>query len=189
MWCPPTVIFQTQKGTKSSTTKATLWKREDWKRDVKIALMDIIILESICALTLWLQLDIWLPELVQQWLRLYIMAFSTAILKLVLECPCTFFLSRWHAADMTDMMIPIYNRPYLTSSPRDLWNCRWSVAAGHHLRNGFYNPACRQLLLLSHHPRLSRSFSLAITRGHGGALFGQLRLAHYLVEPFCQGQH
>ena len=37
-------------------------------------------------------------------------------------------------------IIPLYNRPYLTTSPRDLWNTRWSVTAGYHLRWAFYTP-------------------------------------------------
>ena len=149
MWCPPTVIFATKNIHKDDnddvdrTNMRVVVNPNEWKHHVKMALLDIIICEVICAVVVLSEMHRWLPHPLQQWLRMYIMAFSTSILKLLLECPCTYFLSRRR----TDIVriIPIYHQPYLTTSPRDLWNQRWSVTAGYHLRCAFYNPAKRFL--------------------------------------------
>ena len=86
MWCPPTVIFKSS-FSKHDDEQKDAARGVPWKADLQIALMDIVICFALCATGVMLQLDIWLPELLQQMYRMYIMAYSTSILKVVLECP------------------------------------------------------------------------------------------------------
>ena len=149
MWCPPTVLFRSNENDKAHTDTAiaVLSVSSSWKEDLKIALLDIIIFLAICVTGVVFELHLWLPDFMQLWLRIYIMAYSTSLLKVLLECPCTYLL-RHHAQVIR--IIPLYHRPYLTSSPRDLWNTRWSVAAGYHLRCAFYNP-CHEWIKAAQH--------------------------------------
>jgi hypothetical protein len=106
-----------------------------WK-DFGICCMDLAVTVLGCGLILVLKLDILLPQWMQRIVRVYIMGFSTAIIKLVFELPCRFLL-RNHK--QVHFVAPIYDQPYLACSPRDLWH-RWSVTAGYHYRKGFYEP-------------------------------------------------
>jgi hypothetical protein len=143
----PTVQFQNQnqaKGTDDISNKKQQQQHDHGldslrllREDVHVALMDIVITFSLCWSILFLKLDILLPDCIQRVIRVYIMGFSTSILKLVLELPCRFLLLRTQVTRIR--IIPIFNRPYLTLSPRNLWH-RWSVTAGYHLRMGFYEP-------------------------------------------------
>ena len=49
----------------------------------------------------------------------------------------------YDARDDIRCIVPIYDRPYLATSPRKLWQ-RWSVTAGYHFRHGFYKPFVRK---------------------------------------------
>jgi len=97
---------------------------------------DLIGFLGTCALVLLFRLDVWLPLPLQQVIRVFIMAISTSLLKVVLEMPTRYLLR--HSNDI-HAIIPIYDQPHLASSPRDLWR-RWSVTAGYHLKHGFYEP-------------------------------------------------
>ena len=128
-----------------------------FREDVQVALMDIFLTVALCASVLLLKLDIFLPDCLQRVIRVYIMGLSTSIFKLVLEVPSRFLLLRVtnshnnnnnHNTQVTTTttttttrirIIPIFNRPYLTRSPRGLWH-RWSITAGYHLRKAFYEP-------------------------------------------------
>jgi hypothetical protein len=155
----PTVQFQNQTGYIGDNIANKKQQHHDHgldnlrlRDDVRVALMDLAIMVTLCWSILFLKLDILLPDCLQRVIRVYIMGFSTCILKLVLEVPCQFFLLRTSDPrrrendnnnddpQVTRMrIIPIYNRPYLTLSPRGLWH-RWSVTAGYHLRKAFYEP-------------------------------------------------
>ena len=104
--------------------------------DFMICCMDLIVTVIICGFILYAKLDIILPNWMQRIVRVYIMGFSTTIIKLVLEIPSRILLQQ---CDNVSYVIPLYDRPYLTCSPRDLWR-RWSVTAGYLYRKGFYEP-------------------------------------------------
>jgi hypothetical protein len=133
MLCPCTVQFQTKIYDDNKPRATTT---DHLKKDIKIAFMDIFITVGGCGLILLLGLDTLLPELLQRVVRVYIMGFSTSILKVVLECPCRWLLRN---DGRIIRILPIYDRPHLTLCPRGLWH-RWSVTAGYHLRKGFYEP-------------------------------------------------
>ena len=104
--------------------------------DFLICFMDLAITVVGCGFILYLNLDVLLPDWIQRIIRVYIMGFSTTIIKLLLEIPSRLLLRKF---ENVSHVIPIYDRPYLTCSPRDLWR-RWSVTAGYHYRKGFYEP-------------------------------------------------
>jgi hypothetical protein len=133
MLCAPTVQF-IKKGSKTHPDKHK--SSHLVINGIYIALVDILLLVAVCGLVLFLQLDILLPEFLQRVVRVYIMGISTSILRVVFECPVLYWL---RDDSRVARILPIYDRPYLTASPRDLWH-RWSVTAGYHLRKGLYEP-------------------------------------------------
>jgi hypothetical protein len=149
----PTVLFQIQDDIDNKKQQQEQQQDHEQHRlrlreDVSVALMDLVITVTLCWSVLFLKLDILLPDFLQQVIRVYIMGLSTCIFKLVLEVPSRFFLLRVTSTSTSTSnprhatrirIIPIFDRPYLTLSPRELWH-RWSVTAGYHLRKGFYEP-------------------------------------------------
>ena len=104
--------------------------------DFLICCLDLAITVVGCGFILYTNLDVLLPDWIQRIIRVYIMGFSTTIIKLLLEIPSRIVLRKF---ENVAHVIPIYDRPYLTCSPRDLWR-RWSVTAGYHYRKGIYEP-------------------------------------------------
>lgn len=157
MMSPPSVQFRNSKKLENNCKAWTVVQLKDYQRnkknivldddknknydkmlkDVKIIFLDILITISMCGLVLLLKLDVFLPDFLQRLIRIYIMGFSTSILKFVLECPVKYCLRN---DPRVARIVPIYDRPYLSTPPRDLWH-RWSVTAGYHLRKAFYEPA------------------------------------------------
>jgi hypothetical protein len=101
----------------------------------RIILMDLLWIVVICGAVLVFRMGDWLPDWMQRVLRVYIMGLSTSIIRLIYECPLVYF--RLLPPGVT--LLPLYDRPYLTKAPRELWR-RWSVTAGFHLRKAFYEP-------------------------------------------------
>ncbi len=119
-----------------------LSSRASWlhlRSEFSMAVLDVAAMEIICVCVLVFRLGDVLPNILQAWFRVYIMGISTALLKLLLECPSYYFVLTQCTSDQEIRIFPIYNRPHLTQSPRELWQ-RWSVTAGYHLRMAYYEP-------------------------------------------------
>jgi hypothetical protein len=142
----PTVIFRNlQNACKKNddhsdnhtTSLADNSKNNDDSPHIRIAFGDIGMTVVICAITLFfLQQGVHIPGWLQRIVRVYIMGFSTSIVRIIHECPVRWILAK---DSRVERIVSIYDRPYLTKSPRELWR-RWSVTAGFHLRKGFYDP-------------------------------------------------
>jgi hypothetical protein len=153
MWSAPTIQFLPAK--KEIVTESNLFVHHSasselswshWKSEFRLALWDVVGMEVLCATVLLFDLGEILPLFLQSLIRVYIMGFSTAVLKLLLECPSYYYILRCTRQEdvATEIRIfPIYNRPHLTQSPRELWH-RWSVTAGYHLRLAYYEPAMQR---------------------------------------------
>ena len=94
----------------------------------------------ICCTILILDLGSYLPDWIQRLLRVYIMGLSTSLIRLEHEYPIIQFCN----LPLNSKLIPLYDHPCWTKSPRELWR-RWSVTAGYHLRKAFYEPALMKL--------------------------------------------
>lgn len=151
MWSAPTIQFlpDAAAAKKKKDVPPGLYihhsasSRLSWSHfqsECQSALLDILGMEVICAIVVLLELSDRLPMLVQAWIRVYIMGFSTGVLKLLVECSAYYWvLLHTNEKDDEIRIFPIYNRPHLTQSPRELWH-RWSVTAGYHLRLAYYEP-------------------------------------------------
>lgn len=157
MWSAPTIQFlpdAKKKDIAATDDDSTLFLHHSassnlsWahlKAEFRTALWDVVGMEVICAAVLLFHWGETLPLFLQALIRVYIMGFSTSVLKLLLECPSYYYILRQtHATDAEMIRIfPIYNRPHFTQSPRELWH-RWSVTAGYHLRLAYYEPVMQR---------------------------------------------
>eukprot|EP00977_Amphora_coffeiformis_P022652 scaffold11172_cov172-Amphora_coffeaeformis.AAC.5 len=162
MWSAPTIQFlpSNKKGDDAASLSVSplltihhsassdlSWSH--FKSEFRMALWDVVGMEVLCATVLLFHLGEKLPLVLQALIRVYIMGFSTAVLKILLECPSYYYILRCTAAKMDDTSstmiraFPIYNRPHRTQSPRELWH-RWSVTAGYHLRLAYYEPVMQR---------------------------------------------
>lgn len=151
MWSAPTLVF-VPKHRDNDNEKNKIMKRfllnlhvdESWMSVLQSSLFDLGLTILVCAAVLHFEWYQTLPGVIVTLLRILIMGTSVSLFRVILEVPVRFALRQWYGTDVVVVILPIYNQPLYSTSPRDFWR-RWSTSVGFHLRCAWYDPCmCKQ---------------------------------------------